>query len=559
MNIPLHEFEQFIDEKILQRGLSYFKNGAITDCVEVSTGEYEAIVSGTEAYQVQLSINKNIVVAHECDCPYDMGPVCKHVVAVIFYLQQDELELAAPQPKKPKKKKAKSIPQQIKELLKNISHQELVEFVQATSKKDKKFRSHFLASFGYLNQNQSKEGYQQQIRSTLKAAAGRGGWVDRSDMRQVANTLQSLLEQAEKQLTNKNFEQVFFISAAFLEEMMAATQYADDSNGDLGYFIASARDMLSSLEEEKLSDELRQSIFDYGVACFNQKIFEGWDLHLELLELASGFVTTEKEAEILLACVETVTHKYWQDSAQVVKLDLLKRFKGKKEVEQFTQEHLSNYAIRTVALEEAFEKKDFQKVITLAEDGIQYDQKERSGLVKKWRNWLLKVAEAEGQQPKIIEYARLLLLDSGHERDYYQLLKDTVQQEEWPSFLEQLIQEIDAKGHWYSRSLVRQIYIREEWWDKLFLWLKKDPSLTQIEEEEAYLSKDYAPELVNLYSQQLVPYVDNYVGRNYYQNACRYLRRMKKLGGGDKAEELIALFREKYPRRRALMEELRMV
>ena len=30
---------------------------------------------------------------YDCDCPYDWGVVCKHVVAVLFYLQKDLLDL----------------------------------------------------------------------------------------------------------------------------------------------------------------------------------------------------------------------------------------------------------------------------------------------------------------------------------------------------------------------------------------------------------------------------------------------------------------------------------
>ena len=96
---------------------------------------------------------------------YGLGPVCKHVVAVIFHLQQDELELNQPSISKPRKKKTKSVSQQVNELLKIISHNELIEFVQENSKKGKKFRNYFLASFGHLSQNQSKEFYQKQIHS----------------------------------------------------------------------------------------------------------------------------------------------------------------------------------------------------------------------------------------------------------------------------------------------------------------------------------------------------------------------------------------------------------
>ena len=130
MQIPLNQFEQYIDETILKRGLQYFKNGHVHEPEEISPGEYEAIVEGTDDYTVQLTLKNGIVTEYVCDCPYDMGPVCKHVAAVIFYLQQDELELN----KKTKRTKTnqasnpakrKTIAQQVDELLEKATHDEL--------------------------------------------------------------------------------------------------------------------------------------------------------------------------------------------------------------------------------------------------------------------------------------------------------------------------------------------------------------------------------------------------------------------------------------------------
>jgi hypothetical protein len=59
-----------------------------------------------------------------------------------------------------------------------------------------------------------------------------------------------------------------------------------------------------------------------------------------------------------------------------------------------------------------------------------------------------------------------------------------------------------------------------------------------------------------MYSNGIMEYMENNVGRNHYQNACRYLRRMIKLGGRDEANRTISVLREKYPNHRALMEEL---
>ena len=62
MQIPINQFEQYIDETILKRGLSYFKKGYVSEPEEITAGVYEAIVAGTEDYTVELKIKNDIVV-----------------------------------------------------------------------------------------------------------------------------------------------------------------------------------------------------------------------------------------------------------------------------------------------------------------------------------------------------------------------------------------------------------------------------------------------------------------------------------------------------------------
>jgi uncharacterized Zn finger protein len=75
MQISIHQFEQFINETILKRGLTYFKNGYVSEPEEIAAGVYEAIVTGRENYTVKLKIKNNTVLEHVCSCPYDMGSV----------------------------------------------------------------------------------------------------------------------------------------------------------------------------------------------------------------------------------------------------------------------------------------------------------------------------------------------------------------------------------------------------------------------------------------------------------------------------------------------------
>jgi len=559
VQIPLINFEQIIDETILKRGLSYFNNGYVVDFEKVSPNLYEATVLGTEEYTVELELRNNIIEEHNCDCPYDMGLVCKHVAAVIFHLQQEFLTIDIANPPKPKKKKTKSAGQQVKELLKVIPQNDLVAFVEETSKKDKKFRSLFLASFGHLSENQSKEFFQKQINSILRAATGRDGWIGWNELKYVSNALQPFVNNAEKYFENNNFESAVNISTALLEEMTEAFQYADDSNGDIGYFVEFAIGMLDNLTSALLPKTLKTELFEYCVSAFKKRHFAGWDWHLGIINIACELIETDKQLDTVINCLDSVQGEYEKERAQSVKLDLLKKFKPEKEVEKYIEEHIYNSDIRRDEIANSIKSKNFERAIELAKDGIKHDEKDKPGLVIDWYNWLLKIAQTQNDATKIIEYARYLLIDGfRQEQDYYKILKSKIGKKDWRSFLEEIIKEVETKQKrtWGYSELVKKIYIKEEWWDRLFELLKQSLSLQNIEHFEPYLAKDYAPRLVEFYYERLISYVERFVGRNHYKTACRYMRRMKKLGGSETVKILIEDFRKKYPQRKALMDEL---
>lgn len=101
MMISLQKFESQIDEIIVDRGLSYWENGNVIELEQTENGEYEAMVSGNEDYEVNIKVEHDNVQDFSCTCPYDKGPVCKHVVAVLFAIQNGKLNgLKETKPKK---------------------------------------------------------------------------------------------------------------------------------------------------------------------------------------------------------------------------------------------------------------------------------------------------------------------------------------------------------------------------------------------------------------------------------------------------------------------------
>ena len=84
----LDNFEHYLDAAILERGKDYFEKGQVTSLVEEETGDWFAIVEGTDVYEVEIQLSeKGEMEESFCDCPYDWGPYCKHQVAVFYKLR----------------------------------------------------------------------------------------------------------------------------------------------------------------------------------------------------------------------------------------------------------------------------------------------------------------------------------------------------------------------------------------------------------------------------------------------------------------------------------------
>lgn len=567
MEIPLRHFEEYIDEPILKRGLSYFKKGFVHEPAEIRPGDYEAVVEGSEEYTVKLSIRNGVITEHSCDCPYDMGAVCKHVAAVIFYLEQEKLGLTQSTKKGSSKKakassskpsKRKTIAQQVDNLLDKVTHDELTLFVREHAAKNAQFRDLLLASFAQYNPDESKALYAKQVKALIKIARGKYGLIDSSGSKYISKEISPMLSLAERYLSQSNHKSAFFICTAIMDELISALLLADDREGALGDAIYAAYNTLSAIASEKPSEDIRKLIIKYCFTSFDKRTFAGWDWHIGLLQLAACILDTEDEVEEIFKRINSIpeSDEYEIKEAQKIKYCILLEKKGTEIAQKYLEQNIDNPTLREVAIQDALDQKDYEKATALANDGI--DQSSGyPGLIIDWYDWLLKIAESQNDTERIILYARDLLLESlNPKQDYYQILKKTVPPEEWADFVETIVQETLERKPYYGVDFVVSIFVREEWWSRLLDLVKEERTLDQLAKYEKLLAQHFPSELADLYAERIIEYVEDRVGRDYYRTACRYIRRMIKLGARDKADEVISQLRQTHYRKKALMEEL---
>ncbi|NTU68214.1 MAG: hypothetical protein HGB02_04955 [Chlorobiaceae bacterium] len=565
MNIPLNGFDEHIDETILKRGLSYFRKGNVLSFEETGPGEYEAIVAGTEDYTVRLTIQNRMVTEHTCNCPYDLGPFCKHEVAALFHLQQDDLGLkvktaSSQAARNAKTKKPKTITNRVNELLGKATAEELRNFLREHAAGSASFRNLLLASFAQHDAGESKAGYAKQVKSILRSACDRQGFVNWSAASHVGHAVIKLLTLARQRLQAAHWESAFFISTSVMEEMVAALQFADDSNGDIGSCIREACELMYDLARQHGSEERRRVILDYCLTSFDKGIYSGWDWEVDMLRISLILLVGKDEAERLsLRLDRWKGSDYRAEIGQKLRYELVAKTEGEAAADRYLFANLANPTFRRIAITKAFDVQQYEKARQIALEGVECDQK-MHGLVIDWTEWLLKIAQATEDHVKVIEYARYLFIRSSrHEQDYYEVLKRQIGTEAWPLYLEELIRDIVEKNCFLAFEMVAGIFVRECMWNRLLELLGKSPSLDRIAQQESFLAKEYAAELIGLYGEGVIEYLRQHTGRNHYQTACRFLRRMNKLGGRKQVQALISSLRLEYSNRRALLEELEKV
>jgi hypothetical protein len=583
MKLPLTDFERHIDPTILKRGEQYHNKGHVTDFDEISYNEYEAIVEGSETYTVRLTIKDGVVTESVCDCPYDLGPVCKHEVAAYyaareFFAEEDDDYMAHRKQSKsrkpaaqkqpgspPKPTKVKTIAEQMEEALDTATHGQLKHFVARMCDRDRGMRALFLSQFANRSTPATKEFFAGQIRALASAAAGRHHYIDYSAARRFEHSVEEFVQNGRDALADGNLRLAANIACAVVEEMARALEMADDSSGGISGCAEEAMVILSQVVEQPLDEAFRTELFDYFAEAYTNRLFRSWDWHRDMMSLAISLVHSpveKKRLADLLTKVKSTDSEWSVERTRNLTAELLLKTEGDAAALRYMEENADNPDFRQKLIEKAISSRDWERAIRLAQDGIRHDEKQKPGLANSWREYLLVVYRKTGDHKNVVQLLSYFLTSThggGRSSEtYFRELKKLTPPEQWPATLEGMVRGVNGGHRWENYYSISAFRIWEGQWDKLLELLQRNASLSRIADAEKYLKADYAPQLAALYRQCILDSMkpETNVNRKHYREVCRYLRRMIKLGARAEAQTLTAELRRLYPARRALMEEL---
>ncbi len=558
MALTLQNFKQTIPSNILTRGRDYYHNGHVTDLSQEGDEAWTAEVQGTERYEVVVTQHPDGSLECSCTCPYEYGEHCKHVAAALYAIEEAFPEYLKGGRRKPARKRATRM-DRLRAALRAVSLEQLIGVLLELAEDDRDLQTQLLLR---LDAGHKPTDYRRLVKDTLRPLRSNDGFVDYGVAARVSKQLNEVFSRAGQAISTRP-DDALTIYQILLEETIDLGGRIDDSYGVLSDAISLA---LAGVDmcAERVSPDGRAALFAYCLREAGEPRQREGGYAWNLLKLAANLVTTSAQRSALFETLDVVVRDraktttagvYWSDylveRAAEVKLMVVQRLDGDEATLAFISDHRHLPRFRKLLIEFYISREDLTMARKLAEEGLAAIGKgnTRHGLALDYRDLILLIAQRQGDTQATIEHARALWLNRRGEA-YYDLLTDVVPPEKWPAFRESLLNDRNC-----TSDLAAWAYAREGLWAKV-----RDIAVANrrlMMQYQLEMEARFPNETAAAYRRIVENMLSDVSNRLTYSEAADYLVRMQKLGYGDEGRALALFFIEKYPQRRAMIEELK--
>lgn len=561
MSLTFGNYKQVIPPQILTRGRDYLHRGQVLDLTfDEEEVLWEAQVEGTELYDVQIRQDTNGNLICSCTCPYDLGEHCKHVAAVLYAIEETFPEQMIV---RPRKRGAKRLTQhdKLRQLLEKTTHEQLITVLIDLAGQDRELLNQLMIRLD--TDNSKPMDYRRVVKDMLRTGRGDYGFLDYSGSNRAGQKVEQLLYQAQQWVETGNVEKSVRVYQAVIDEVVPAIAHADDSNGTLGGCISFAVEGLNN-SVELLDESGREALFAFCLERVRRREFRSWDWGWDLLSTASDMVHDPRhralfestlkdiEGDIQDAERSDLSNRYHLEKIALFRLNLIERFEDNTAARKFLRSKSHLDKLRMILIERSINEGNLAEALELIRAGITSSEERRlPGLRDQYQALWVNLLQAQGDKPAMVDAARKLWLDSG-DKDTFALLERTVPNSEWAAFVDSLIEDNQRNSERLAWLLAH-----ENRWNDLLKLIQSDwRSRWLLESYRDQMESHFPVELTNLYEQEVDRILANASGRNHYQQAVLYLRRIQKIDRTGRVEEIVSRLRSQYARRPALLDEL---
>ena len=297
----LTNFHKQIPRTIYNRGEEYYENDMIDNIEQVNSNIWKAEVLGGDVYSVEIELNGNEIISWNCDCPYDHGDICKHVVAVLLHIKDSKSE----------------------------------SYIQINEKE------------------KPKVDYEKKIKKCIYQVYY--GDIFPRDGKDIAWGLEFIINEAKSLIKQNCQEEALIILMHIIREIGDCYEECHDYDGDLGCVCYNAATLIEEMIETGLPDNLLKVLSDEISVLIKNRNYDNYDLAdlNQLLMLISSQTSNYDAAiQIIEDTLVKEPDSFRTYSLVMSKIELLEKAGKKNEIENVISSYLYRPEIRKIRLKE---------------------------------------------------------------------------------------------------------------------------------------------------------------------------------------------------------------
>ncbi|MGN0778207.1 MAG: SWIM zinc finger domain-containing protein [Aristaeellaceae bacterium] len=539
---------------ILERGLDYFDDDAVTKLVKTSEG-YEATVEGSECYHVTIALASQQPVSMSCTCPYaERGENCKHMAAVLYAIEQEGNGVPISGGAAAADRDALSL----QELIDALSEHELRRVLHDYAARDEALRHELFARYAPMPDSRTMLLLKREVDQAAAQCEDRHGYIDYDSAGEYETAMCQILEHRVSPLIERGaYMQALELSAYIFTQ--ADSVDIDDSEGATAAILSACCDcwadilsLCSPQEKEQLYARLEAlldtGLMDYSEEVLSDFIMEHFDNRNFLLKklklvdekLRQHDVNSDARADYELRWLLTE------------RLSLMKDLQlPEKDIDAFTQRYYAQPCIRQYLIDCAMANNRIPDAIALLVESRQLDQGTRDADC--YSEKLIDLYQAQHNTSAYLSELREYVLHTvQHQLTYVAKWKAAVSEKAWLSIREEIL---SAKCCAPIRLALLE---SEQLYDRLLQEVLATKALHTLERYEATLRPLYPTELFQAWKTHIALLAERASNRREYEVVMQYLRKLPQYPGGQEAAEQFArTWRTTYRRRSAMMDEMK--
>lgn len=567
---------------ILDRGIMYYEDGAVTEFEISEDGrEINAVVEGTEDYNVQIDVRGDIVEHMECDCPYaESGNKCKHMAAVLFAYEQylsdhayegDEEEIEDKEEyengavKLSMEERFGKHKNEIVDLVNAIPEDKLRELVVKQLLNNDSLRNQLALEYGTGFDAGQMKRLKAEIKEIHYRNSDRGGYVDWRQASNFTNELCAFLNKKVSALLERGFVLQSFELTNTVFEMIGNVDM-DDSDGDSSY-VADQCYEFWKLIYEKASESEREYIKKWFESHQNGYVIDFMEEYLQefLFEEIGSEDYIRQEISKLDEIIKNMESDQSRHGIYSVHYGyqnpILKRIEYMKklncpdnEINEYMSEHRQFYVIRELEISNAIEQHDYEKAESVLLESRELDKKYPEQL-KKYSKRLIEIYDKTGSTA-LLKKELICYINEypQYDLEYILQLKKIVPiAEEWDILVNMFI---ENAGN--NKAFICKLMALENRFAELLSLILENKDIFLMDQYEELLKKKYPEDIITFYSEYVVKEAKRVSNRDAYKRLMAYLKKISACKNGKSAAKKIAdQWKIEYKRRPAMMDEMK--